>query len=116
MNNSMDAMQRLAFEADGGVMAVLGRGESYLLVDLDAPLPQEVMDDAARRGYAFCGVLGIIGGKATAKCERDPQAACTMLHAALGFVALTADRLRSKPKDGFAAWMQRIMELPDARG
>ncbi len=110
----MDAMEHLVCESEIAV-GVLGRSEDYVLIPLDGhgPIPQRVIDDAKRRGFQFCGVLGIVNGRAAAKCETDTDAVGVMLLAAMGFAQQVTDKLKSK--DDGADWLERLWELPDTR-
>lgn len=95
------------------VAAVLAKGEEYLLIDLNGPLPD--LSDEAERGYAFLGVLARVGGRAAARCEPGLNAAqfATFLAASVGFAQQLAGV--QKPGDDFAQFMERLWQLPDAR-
>jgi hypothetical protein len=110
----MDAHETLVFDSEISV-AVMGRGGEFVLIRLDGGIDEAATEDAARKGYAYCGVLGVKDGQAGAKCEPNPDAIYTCLLASLAFAQLVADRLKQKPKGDGAEWLARLFELPDTR-
>jgi len=106
----MDAQERLVFNSDLAV-AVLGRGGNYLLVPL-ADAVDEAAREAEAMGYRYCGVLALTrDGRAAAECVPDPDAALTMVRAALGFAMRFAKRLQGDSVE----WCERLYRLPDSR-
>jgi hypothetical protein len=114
----MDPRQELAFTADAGaVVAVIGRGLDFLLVDLCAPLPQDILRDALGRGLQFAGVLALVNGEPQARCERmTPDVVLTMMLAGVAFGERMAEKLRSQALGDSEAWLCRLYELRDTRG
>ena len=102
----MDAQQRIAHDCDRSV-AVLGKGEDFVLVPLDGPLDAALTKRAEERGFCFCGVMGLEDGLPVAKCEPGPDTAVTMMHAALVF----AQQVKGPDVD----WLERLWQLPDPR-
>ncbi len=81
----MDAIEQLVWDSDEAA-AVLGRGEEHTLVPFDgAGIPEAVTKNGHRRGFQFCGVLALVGGRAAAKCEPDPESLAVMVLAAIAF-------------------------------
>ena len=111
----MDAQEQLVWNAEMSV-AVLGKGEEFVLISLDGPIDEAVTIDALSKGYRWCGVMGIKDGHAAAKSEQHPDAIYTMMHAALGFAKQVAEKLRPKSDVGDELeWLERIHRLPDMR-
>src|SRR5258708_13337164 len=108
----MDAMEQLVFDSEISV-AVMGRGGEFVLVRLDGGIDETATEEAARKGYAYCGCLGIKDGVPGAKCEPDPDCVYTMMHAGLAFAQLVADRLKQKPKGDGVECLTRLFALPD---
>jgi hypothetical protein len=112
--DKMDAQEQLVMEGEISV-AVLGKGAEFVLIELQGEIDEDATDAAREKGYTYCGVLGVKDGTAGAKCEPHPDCVFTMMHAALAFAQLVADRLKQKPKGDGVAWLQRLFELPDTR-
>ena len=112
----MDAQEQLAWDGEAAV-AVLGRGENFVLISLDGPIDEAVTIDALSKGYRWCGVMGVINGQAAAKSEPGPDAVYTMMHAALAFAQRVAERLRPPKADvgDEVEWLERLYRLPDTR-
>jgi hypothetical protein len=110
----MDARDQKLIAAELSV-GVLGRGEDFLLVNLnDVPLPESVAADARSRNLFYCGALLVTDGVVSAETVSDPDAAVPMLHAALAL----AKQVAGKADDGGAgwvSWLQNLWELPDTR-
>jgi hypothetical protein len=105
--------QQMAFESEF-CCGVLGRGQEFLLVDLNGPI-QDFMEAAREKNYAYCGVLGVERGEAGVRCEPGADAAFTMLHASLAFAKLAAARLMPTPKGDGVEWLDALYRLPDTR-
>jgi hypothetical protein len=112
----MDAHEQLAWDSEAGVsVAVLGKGEDFVLISLDGQIDEAATATALAKGFSYCGVLGIKNGQAAVKCEPDSNAVYTMMHAALAFAAQVAERLREKPKGDAVEWLESLYRLPDTR-
>ena len=111
----MDAVSQLVCDADDAT-AVLGRGEDYLLIPLGrGPMDPGIVEDAKRRGFRICGVLGTVNGRAAAEVEAaDPDALAVMVLAVLAFTQQGAAE-KVKTKDDRADWLERLYSLPDCR-
>lgn len=113
-----DEQERFALRSDFSC-AVLGRGEEYVLIPLDdGPIDEAATMDAARKGFWYCGVMGVINGVAAARCNPDLECQRVMMAAAFGFALKYAEHIRQKPNgDGDeVAWLEQLMRLEDARG
>jgi hypothetical protein len=107
----MDAQEKKMLTTAEIAAAVLGKGTSVLLVDLDGPMPsEEVREKAKAAGYVFCGTLTFKDGLASSKAE---SVDCLgPMSAAIGpFVDLVAEKLRARAADPLERWYQ----LPDTR-
>jgi hypothetical protein len=110
----MDAQEQLVMEGEISV-AVLGKGAEFVLIELQGDIDEAATSQAREKGYAYCGVLGVKDGTAGAKCEPNPDAVYTMMHAGLAFAQLVADRLKQKPKGDGAEWLAALFALDDPR-
>ena len=110
----MDIQEQLVFDSEISV-AVLGKGRDFVLIRLDGKVDEAAMEEAKSKDYAYCGVLGVKDGQAGAKCEPNPDAAYTMMHAALAFAQQVNERLTSRAMGDSAEWLTRLFELPDTR-
>ena len=86
-----------------------------MLVPLGSDLKADAAEMAHRLGWCYVSCLAVVDGQAGAKCEPHPDAAYTMLHAALAFAQQVAARLRAKHDDR-VAWLDALYRLPDTRG
>jgi hypothetical protein len=111
---ALDEQEQLVCDAEISC-AVIGKGGDFVLIRLDenSEGDQALTEEAAKKGYAFCGVLGVKDGQAGAKCQPEPDAVYTMMCAALTFAQYVAAQL--KPKDDSAAWCERLHILQDPR-
>jgi hypothetical protein len=109
----MDAQEQLVWDSEIS-MAVVGKGGDFVLIDL-GEVDDDVTKLALARGYAWCGVLGVKDGQPCANCEPNPDAALTMMHAALAFAQKVADRLRPPQKGDAVEWLESLYRLPDPR-
>ena len=83
-------------------------------LDGDGELDPIELAEARSRGYTYAGVLSINrDGQPGAECESTPDAAVTMMHAALAFAQRESVRLR--PPDDSAAWIERLHAIEDPR-
>ena len=121
--NSLDPVQRLAWDSEGFTCAVLGSPNTheFFLVDLDesgtpqSPLSEGELLIVRLKNYEFCGVLGVVRGQCGAKSER-PEVLGVMLLAALEFANRVAARMKTQHQaDDWADSMRRLYELPDNR-
>ena len=100
-------------------VAVLGAGEDYVLIRLDAdgyPIDEASVEEAKGRGFDYCGLLAIKDGRAGVRIvEGNPGAIYTMLFAGLAFAHLVADRPQSPPTGDAEDWLSRLFGLPDTR-
>jgi hypothetical protein len=96
-------------------VAVLGKGGDFVLIRLDGEIDASATDAALARGFSYCGVMGVKNGQASVRCEPNPDAAVTMLHAALAFGTQVAERLRPQPEGDGVEWLERLYQLPDTR-
>lgn len=112
----MDAMEKLTWDSEIAV-GVLGKGGQYVLVPLGepGPIPAEVLEDAARRGFKFCGVLAVLHGRAAVHCEPDIEAAGVMMLAAIGFAGQVADKIKQEQKGDGVCWLENLWNLTDPR-
>ena len=112
----MDSMERLTWDSEI-VAGVLGKADRFLLVPLTeaGPISDEVMEDAASRGFKFVGVLAVINGHAAARCEPGMGASYTMMHASLAFAQQVADKLKDRQQGDSVDWLRRLWTLPDTR-
>lgn len=108
----LDVEERLVWESEVSV-AVLGRGKDFVLIRLDVN-QSDATALARSRGFFYCGALGIRDGQPSAECS-CPDAAFTMMHAALSFAQEMAMAGRLRPKDDSAAWCERLHALEDPR-
>jgi hypothetical protein len=110
----MDAHETLVVESEISV-AVMGRDEDFVLIRLQGEIGEDLTSQGREKGYAYCGVLGVKGGQAGAKCAPNPDAVYTMMRAALGFAQLFADRLKQKSQGDAVGWLTALFGLPDTR-
>ena len=109
----MDAQEQLVLDSEKAV-CVLGNGSAFMLVELDREV-ESAKEAAIERGFEYCGVMCVVRGQAVAQCEPRPDCWLTMMHAALAFTQLVADRLRPHPKGDALAWLEALYRLPDTR-
>src|SRR5258708_38538898 len=110
----MDAMEQLVFDSEISV-AVMGRGGEFVIVRIDGGIDEAATEEAVRKGYAYCGCLGIKDGVPGAKCESNPDAIYTCLLASLAFARMVCERLKPPPKGDGVEWLTRLFVLPDTR-
>lgn len=110
-----DAQEQLVWDSEVSV-AVIGKGGEFVLIRLDenGEGDEALIVEALKKDYAYCGVLGVKNGQAGAKCQPNPDAVYTMMHAGLAFAQEMAGRL--KPKDDSEQWLWRLWSLKDPRG
>ena len=108
----MDAHEQIVWDGEVAA-AVLGKGEDFALLFLNGPLDDATTKNALDRGFSYCGVLGIIDGRCAVKCEPRPDAALTMMHAALAFAQQVAELLR--PRGDSVEWLDALYCLLDTR-
>ena len=97
--------------------AVLGKGDDFMLIQLNAP--DDVIDaeceNAARLSYCYCGIMAVIDGQPRAKCA-DAAGIITMVHASTAFARLVAARMKPKrPSSDWPDFMARLWSLEDPR-
>jgi hypothetical protein len=111
-----DAEDKLVFESEMAA-GVLGRGEDFILVHLnDKPLDAAVLAEATAKGFAWCGVLGLLNGKPEVQLSpENPEAARTMCFAGLAFAHIIADHMRPQNPGDAVDWLTRLHALRDAR-
>ncbi len=109
-----DSIQQFVKDAELCV-AVLGKQENFIFVDLIGKLSEDASDAALAKGYQFCGVLGLYGGVAGARCEPGPENLQTMVHAGLAWAQIVAAKLKPHAKGDEVAWLEALHELPDTR-
>jgi hypothetical protein len=112
----MDTQERLVSESEVSA-AVLGRGgKDFVLIRLDGNRGSDAtaLAEARSRGFFYCGALGITEGQPSAECS-CPDAALTMMHAALSFAQEMGVAGRLRPKDDSARWLEELYRLPDTR-
>jgi hypothetical protein len=113
----MDEQTRLAETATDAV-AVLGKGGEFVLVDLctpGQPMPPAVLVDATRRGFHYCGILGLRDGRRNVECEPDADSVFTCLMASLAFAQRVADKIGSGGGACLGLDLERLWQLPDTR-
>lgn len=113
---ALDAQEQLVWDSEV-CAAVVGKAGEFLLIRLDenGEGDELLMEAAARKGWAYCGVLGVKDGQAGAKCQPGADAIYTMMHAALAFAQEMAVAGRLRPKDDSARWLEELYRLPDTR-
>lgn len=113
----MDEHELLAFSSEF-CCAVVGRGSEYVLVPMTgaAEIEEAVCDEWVRRGFAYCGVLGVIQGRAVVKCA-DHQSIATVMAASHEFARLVGERIRRQQitSGDWLSWICTLWSLPDTR-
>jgi hypothetical protein len=109
----MDTMEQFVTRSTCTAV-VLGRDNQFLLAYLDGKaIPDADRELANARGYLFCGLVGLIGGKIEIECEPFSDAEVIVLYAALAF----AQNLQGTPTKGDSvSWCESLASLKDPRG
>ena len=100
---------------------VLGRGDEYLLVRLDADfyVRQYAVQKAIERGLFYCGAFGWANGRMRVALESDPDTLKPMRLAVFAFAAMVgAPAPTAAPEANYgdtAGWLERLYSLPDTR-
>jgi hypothetical protein len=109
----MDAQEQMVMDSEISV-GVLGKGADFVLIPIeDGPIDEAATEDALSKGYVYCGVMGVKNGQPGVKCEPNPDAVFTMMHAALAFAQQVAEMLR--PKGDELEFLERLYRLQDGR-
>lgn len=107
----MDAIDKLVSECEVSA-AVLGRGESFMLIDTRNVCPEAVASAHAQH-FNFCGVVGVKGGHLELELSSlDPETVKMMAFAAVKF----AECQTAQPVSDGVDWLERLHRLPDTRG
>lgn len=111
----MDAHETIACDSEI-CAAVVGRSGDFVLIrlDIEEAGKQAALEGAIRRGFGYCGVLGLKSGKAAVAFESDPDSLYTMMLASFAFAEVVAGQVRAKQGDA-ADWLTRLHRLPDSR-
>jgi hypothetical protein len=106
-----DTHEQLVFDSEISV-AVLGKGEEFILVRLGKGL-DDTSADAMDNGYSYAGVIGIKDGVPGVQCEPDPASMRVMVLAGLAFAGMIAEQLKQHQMS--TDFCERLFALPDPR-